>query len=85
MQYVGIGCCDSRLDLQLIPLQDIDRFQCELLCTTSKNCKGYSYGTRLEEGKTTKSCFRYPSCKKATQSSGVCQAFTWQSVESWAI
>merc|ERR1719278_2502572 len=53
MQYVGIGCCDSELDLQLIPLQDIDRDQCEILCATSKNCKGYSYGNRLYEGKTT--------------------------------
>merc|ERR1712156_874628 len=64
MQYVGIGCCDSKLDLQLIPLQDINRFQCETLCATSKNCKGYSYGIRLDEGKTTKACFRFPPAKR---------------------
>ena len=83
MQYVGIGCCDSELDLQLIPLQDIDRDQCEILCATSKNCKGYSYGNRLYEGKTTTGCFRFPSCKKTTQK-GVCEVYAWQSFESWA-
>merc|ERR1711944_206689 len=81
MQYVGIGCCDSELDLQLIPLQDIDRSQCEILCATSKNCKGYSYGYRLLEGENAQACFRFPSCKKTTQK-GVCEVYTWQSLES---
>merc|ERR1712018_138451 len=84
MQYVGIGCCDSELDLQLIPLQDIDRSQCEILCSTSKNCKGYSYGNRLYNGENTTGCFRFPSCKKTTQK-GVCGSYTRQSFESWAI
>merc|ERR1712018_521279 len=57
MQYVGIGCCDSEIDVQLIPLSDINRVTCEILCATSKNCKGYSYGPRVIYGKATNGVF----------------------------
>ena len=84
MQYVGIGCCDSEIDIQLIPLSDINRVTCEILCGTSKNCKGYSYGPRVIYGKATNGCFRYPSCKKTTQKR-LCEGEAWQSFESYAI